>query len=75
MRSNGLNGSSKMCKEQIMHCPHCNNVGPCVWVGFGKDWVLCQFCQRRVRWVEVKAKHLVADDKESTSSQKAAAYH
>jgi hypothetical protein len=63
-------------REQIMRCPHCHNVGACVWVGFGKDWVICQFCQRRVRWTEVQAKYLV-DDKDDwmRGPQKVVAYH
>jgi hypothetical protein len=65
-----------MCKENTMRCPHCHNVGACVWVGFGKDWVLCQFCQRRIRWTEVQARYLVSDeDAWSPGPQKAGAYH
>jgi hypothetical protein len=51
-------------------------VGACVWVGFGKDWVLCQFCQRRIRWTEVQAKYLVSEEEIwSPRPQKAQAYH
>jgi hypothetical protein len=64
-----------MCKEKDMRCPHCRNVGACVWVGYGKDWVICQFCQRRIRWTEVQAKYLVEDGDSWQPSQKAAAYH
>ncbi|NIR43725.1 MAG: hypothetical protein GWN99_07165 [Gemmatimonadetes bacterium] len=65
-----------MCEEKIMRCPHCHNVGPWVWVGFGKDWVLCQFCQRRIRWAEVMAEHLVGESEHWTpASQKTGAYH
>jgi hypothetical protein len=64
-------------REHIMRCPHCHNVGACVWVGFGKDWVICQFCQRRVRWTEVQAKYLIDDDDEDwmRGPQKVVSYH
>ncbi len=42
-----------------MKCPHCDRIGKCVWVGFGKDWVVCQYCQRRSRWLEVQRNWLV----------------
>jgi hypothetical protein len=51
-----------MCKETAMRCPHCHNVGVCVWPGYGRDWVICPYCQRRVRWTEVQAKYLVEDE-------------
>jgi len=66
-----------MCEEKsLMRCPHCGNVGPCVWVGFGKDWVLCQYCQRRVRWSEVQANYLVSEEDDSKPTPpKVGAYH
>jgi hypothetical protein len=68
-----------MCKENIMRCPHCHGVGPCVWVGFGKDWVLCQHCQRRVCWSELELADLVDDGDEEEvwvpGPQKQAAVH
>ncbi|UCF19164.1 MAG: hypothetical protein JSU87_14745 [Gemmatimonadota bacterium] len=51
-----------MCHQTAMCCPHCHNVGVCVWPGYGKDWVICPRCQRRVRWTEVQAKYLVEDN-------------
>ncbi|MGD8869851.1 MAG: hypothetical protein PVI01_19680 [Gemmatimonadales bacterium] len=61
---------------KLMRCPHCRNVGECVWVGFGKDWVLCEHCQRRVRWSEVMSKYLVSSEEEWKSSrEKVPAYH
>jgi hypothetical protein len=65
-----------MSRTKLMRCPHCRNVGECVWVGFGRDWVLCQHCQRRVRWSEVMSKYLVSSEEEWKSSrEKVAAYH
>ena len=66
-----------MCEEKsLMRCPHCGNVGPCVWVGFGKDWVLCQYCQRRVRWSEVQANYLVSEEDDwMPTPPKVGAYH
>lgn len=48
-----------MGKGTTISCPHCHNVGPCVWTGYGKNWVMCPSCQRRLRWTEVQALHLV----------------
>lgn len=63
-------------KQKLMRCPHCRNVSQCVWVGFGKDWILCQHCQRRVRWSEVQSKYLItSDDDLSRDPEKAYAYH
>ena len=69
-------GVMRMCKETTMRCPHCHNVGSCVWPGYGKDWVLCQYCQRRVRWSEVLAKYLIEeDDAWIPGTPKVAAFH
>ena len=45
--------------QKMMRCPHCDHVGECIWFGFGGDWVLCQHCQRQLRWVEVRRRWLV----------------
>jgi hypothetical protein len=59
-----------------MRCPHCHNVARCVWVGYGKDWVLCRHCQRRVRWLEVETKYLLRDENVlGEGSHTEAAYH
>jgi hypothetical protein len=71
-----LEGEPKMSKTKFMRCPHCHKIGECVWVGFGRDWILCQHCQRRVRWSEVQAKYLVQSREEwAPNAQKLAAYH
>lgn len=65
-----------MSKEHLMKCPHCHHVADIVWIGYGKDWVMCHHCQRRIRWSEVEMKYLLRAEKLSEAGeQKALAYH
>ncbi len=49
-------------QKNVMRCPHCSHVGQCVWVGYGRDWVMCELCQRRILWEEVETRWLVDDE-------------
>ncbi len=51
-----------MNEEKLMRCPHCLEVGKVIWVGFAKEWVICQSCQRRIRWEEVRRNYLITDE-------------
>ncbi len=64
-----------MTQDRLMFCPHCHNVSDCVWPGFGRDWVLCHHCQRRVRWTEVETRYLLRDEGEERQVELNAAYH
>lgn len=66
-----------MSDANIMRCPHCHHVGEFLWVGYGRDWVVCGQCQRRLHWEEVQIRWLV-DDEElwiPGGSQVSGAYH
>jgi len=58
-----------------IYCPSCRKVGPGVWVGYGRDWVLCSHCQRRVRWTEVEARQALGQEEEPKAKRAAAGYH
>lgn len=60
--------------EQTMCCPYCHQASPCVFVGFGKDWLVCSRCQRRIRWSEVRTAQLIQEAGKKGESP-ARAYH
>lgn len=62
-------------RDESMRCPHCSNVGPCIWVGYGRDWVICSHCQRRVRWSEARLSDLVQRDRDSKAEALSRSYH
>lgn len=58
-----------------MQCPHCHTVTDCVWIGFGKDWVLCHECQQPIRWAEVETQYLLREDEEGEGVLTSVSYH
>lgn len=56
-------------------CPHCRKAGAGVWLGYGRDWLLCSHCQRRVRWTELRAWQLIRDREEPKLRQATVSYH
>jgi hypothetical protein len=65
-----------MSKARMMRCPHCHDVVEVVWIGYGVDWVMCDHCQRRVRWTEVETKYLLREDGlDPAGAEKETAYH
>ncbi len=49
-------------EENVVRCPHCREVGQAVWTGYGRNWVVCERCQRRIRWEEIEMGWLLEDD-------------
>jgi len=65
-----------MSNNKLIRCPHCHDVAEVVWIGFGKEWVMCDHCQRRIRWMEVETKYLLRDaGVDSTEAENEASYH
>lgn len=65
-------------QDNVMRCPHCRHVGKCVWCGYGnKHSVVCERCQRRIRWEEVETTWLLDDDDPwiLSAMQVSGAYH
>lgn len=44
-----------------MRCPHCEAESEVIRIGFSGDWVLCQACHRRLKWVDVRRKWLIKE--------------
>lgn len=51
-----------MKEENVMRCPHCREVGKCVWTGYGRNWLICENCQRRIGWEELQIGWLLDDE-------------
>ena len=51
-----------MKNENVMRCPHCRELGTGLWNGYGDQTVVCECCQRRIRWEEVETAWLLDDD-------------
>ena len=62
-----------MDEKRTIRCPYCQQASPCVFVGFGKDWLICSCCQRRIRWSEVRTVQLIQESRKK--ERQATAYH